>query len=50
METITVKNFPDEFSAIYEAKGVWNEVKKTREWMRTPQNGCVKMNSDVAVS
>ena len=27
VETITVKNFPDEFSAIYESKGVWNEVK-----------------------
>ena len=27
VETITVRNFPDEFSAIYEAKGVWNEVK-----------------------
>ena len=27
VETITVKNFPDEFSAIYETKGVWNEVK-----------------------
>ena len=28
VETITVSNFPDEFSGIYEAKGVWNEVKK----------------------
>ena len=27
VETITVSNFPEEFSAIYEAKGVWNEVK-----------------------
>ena len=27
LETITVRNFPDEFSAIYEAKDVWNEVK-----------------------
>lgn len=27
LETITVKNFPDEFSGTYEAKGVWNEVK-----------------------
>ncbi len=27
IETITVKNFPDEFSGTYEAKGVWNEVK-----------------------
>ncbi len=27
VETITVRNFPDEFSGIYEAKGVWNEVK-----------------------
>ena len=27
VETITVRNFPDKFSAIYEAKGVWNEVK-----------------------
>jgi len=27
IETITVKNLPDEFSGIYEAKGVWNEVK-----------------------
>ena len=27
IETITVKNFPDEFSGTYEAKGVWDEVK-----------------------
>ena len=27
IETITVKNLPDEFSGTYEAKGVWNEVK-----------------------
>ena len=27
VETITVKNLPDEFSGIYEAKGVRNEVK-----------------------
>ena len=27
VETITVKNLPDEFSGTYEAKGVWNEVK-----------------------
>ena len=25
-ETITVKKLPKEFSAVYEAKGVWNEV------------------------
>ena len=27
VETITVKNLPDEFSGIYEAKGVRNDVK-----------------------
>lgn len=27
IETITVSNFPNEFSAIYEAKNVWNKVK-----------------------
>ena len=27
IETIKVKNFPKEFSATYEAKGVWNEMK-----------------------
>lgn len=27
IETITIKNLPKEFSGIYEAKGVWNEVK-----------------------
>lgn len=27
IETITVKNFPDEFSGTYQAKGVFNEVK-----------------------
>ena len=27
VETITVRNLPDEFSGTYEAKGVWNEVK-----------------------
>jgi len=27
IETITVKNFPDEFSGTYEAKGMFNEVK-----------------------
>ena len=27
VETITIKNFPKEFSATYEAKGVWNEMK-----------------------
>lgn len=26
IETIKKRNFPHEFSAIYEAKGVWNEV------------------------
>jgi len=29
IETITERSFPDRFSAIYEAKGVWNEVKNT---------------------
>ena len=40
IETIRVMNFPDEFSATYEAKGVWNEMKnyfeeideKTTRW------------------
>lgn len=27
VETITVRNLPEEFSGTYEAKGVWNEVK-----------------------
>jgi len=27
IETITVKNFPDEFSGTYETKGVFNEIK-----------------------
>ena len=27
VKTITVRNFPNEFFAIYEAIGVWNEVK-----------------------
>ena len=32
IETITVHNLPDEFSGIYEAKGVWNnEVNKFTE-------------------
>ena len=29
IETITVRNLPDEFSGTYEAKGVWNQVKNT---------------------
>ncbi len=31
IETITVKDFPKEFSGIYEAKGVWNEMKNSFE-------------------
>ena len=27
IETIKVRNFPDEFTGIFEAKNVWNEVK-----------------------
>ena len=27
IETIKTRNFPDEFTGIYEAKNVWNEVK-----------------------
>ena len=27
VETITIKNFPKEFSGTYEAKGVWNEMR-----------------------
>jgi hypothetical protein len=27
IESIKVRNFPDEFTGIYEAKNVWNEVK-----------------------
>jgi hypothetical protein len=27
VETITTRNFPEEFSVTYETKGVWNEVK-----------------------
>ena len=45
IETITVSNFPNEFSAIYEAKGVWNEVKNhftemdknTTKWTSTSE-------------
>lgn len=29
IETITVRNLPDEFSATFEAKSVWNMVKNT---------------------
>ncbi len=29
IETITKRDLPDEFSATYEAKGVWNKVKNT---------------------
>lgn len=31
IETITVKNLPKEFTATYEAKGVWNEMRNTFE-------------------
>lgn len=31
IETITVKNLPDEFSGTYEGKGIWNEVKNCFE-------------------
>lgn len=27
VETITIRNLPEEFSGTYETKGVWNEVK-----------------------
>ena len=29
IETILVRNFPDEFTGTYEAKGVWNKVRNT---------------------
>lgn len=29
VETITKKNLPEEFNFIYEAKGVWNEMKNS---------------------
>ena len=29
VETITAKNLPKEFTATYEAKGVWNEMKNS---------------------
>ena len=29
IETITVRNLPEEFSGTFEAKGVWNQVKNT---------------------
>ena len=48
VETITVKNLPDEFSGIYEAKGVWNEVKNyfykvdknTNKWVSENEFRC----------
>lgn len=36
METITVRNLPDEFSGVYEAKGVHNVVKN--RFVRMPDN------------
>ena len=35
IETLTVRNLPEELSGTYEAKGVWNLVKNTFE--ETPQ-------------
>jgi carbon monoxide dehydrogenase subunit G len=29
IETVTVRNLPEEFSGTYEAKGVWNSMKNT---------------------
>jgi hypothetical protein len=48
IETITVKNLPDEFSGTYEAKGVWNEVKnffyevdeQTTKWVSENEFRC----------
>jgi len=48
VETITVKNLPDEFSGIYEAKGVRNEVKNyfykvdknTNKWVSENEFRC----------
>lgn len=39
IETISVRNLPEEFSATYEAKGVWNEVKNTFE--ETPEGNTI---------
>ena len=47
IETITVKNLPDEFSRTYEANGVWNEVKNYfQEIDENKKNGFLKTNSN----
>ena len=43
IETITVRNLPDEFSGTYEAKGVWNKVKNT---FTEPQAGTTIWTSE----
>jgi hypothetical protein len=43
IETIIVRKLPDQFSATYEAKGVWNEVKNT---FTEPQPGTTIWTSE----
>lgn len=43
LETITVNDLPNEFSATYEAKNVWNEV---RNYFDDLGNGTTKWRSD----
>lgn len=43
IETITVKDFPKEFSATYEAKGVWNEM---RNYFEEIDNNTTRWRSD----
>lgn len=43
VETIIVRNFPDELSATYEAKGVWNKVENT---FSEPKAGTTVWKSD----
>jgi len=43
IETIVVKNLPKEFSATYEANGVWNEVKN---YFEKAGDGATRWRSD----
>lgn len=43
VETIVVSKFPDEFSATYEAKGVWNKVEN---FFSEPKPGLTVWRSD----
>jgi len=43
VETIIVRSFPEEFSATYEAKGVWNKVEN---FFTEPRDGVTIWRSD----